>query len=113
MLIGLIVLVGHLVPRRERLVTLEENENGRLAARRRPLAQAAATLTEQERGVLDASSRVRAPRWRSGRLSVLATRAASSSADDVEQRAGSAIAPLAGDFGLRTRVRSKVEARVE
>jgi hypothetical protein len=112
-LIGLVLLIGHLLPQRERLVTLEENPDGRVAARRRPLAQAAASLTEQQRGVLDVTSRVRTHRFRAGRLSVRATRAGSSSATDVEQRAGTAIAPLAGDFCLRTRVSSKIGARVE
>ena len=112
-LIGLLLLVAHLLPRRERLVVLEQSPVGTLAARRRPLAQAAATLTERQRGVLAVKSRVRTRRFGTDRLSVQATRAATSSAADVEQRTGTAIAPMADDFGLRTRVRSKVGAAVE
>lgn len=113
MVIGALLLLAHLLPQRERLVVLEESQDGRIAARRRPLAQAAASLTERQRGVLGVESRVRTRRFGASRLSVSTTRAGSSSAADVEQRAGTAIAPLAGDFGLRTRVRSKVGAAVE
>ena len=62
LLIGLLLLVSYLLPRRERLVILEQSPVGTLAARRRPLAQAAATLTERQRGVLAVKSRVRTRR---------------------------------------------------
>ena len=50
-LVGLVLLAGLLVPRRERLITMPSAVSGDLAARRRPLAQVAQTLAEQARGV--------------------------------------------------------------
>jgi hypothetical protein len=113
LLVGLTLLFTYLFPHRERLVTLAENDAGRLASRRRPLAQAATTLTEQERGILEAKVRVRTRRWGRGSLSVRASRPRSASQADVEARAGQAVGTLAQEFGLRTRVRSRIGARVE
>ena len=112
-LVGLIILIGYLLPIRERLLTLAETENGRLAARRRALAQAARALAERQRGVLRAKTRARTSRWARGSLSVRADRPASAPAEEVEKRVQTAITPLAEAFGLRTRVRSRVGARVE
>ncbi|MBV8710798.1 MAG: hypothetical protein JOY56_03430, partial [Solirubrobacterales bacterium] len=39
--LGLLLIAGVLIPRRERLVQLTQTEHGRVAARRRPLAQMA------------------------------------------------------------------------
>ncbi len=64
--LGLLLIAGVLVPRRERLVELSADEQGRLAARRRPLAQVATALVEQVRGVTearDASPPVQTHRW--------------------------------------------------
>src|SRR5205807_3671923 len=58
-LLGLLLLAGVLVPRRERLVTLSHGDPGTVAARRRPLAHVATTLVERERGVTEARVRVR------------------------------------------------------
>ena len=58
MLLGLLLLAGILVPRRERLVTLASGEHGTIAARRRPLAQAATAL------VAAGAGRHRSPRPR-------------------------------------------------
>jgi hypothetical protein len=74
-LLGLLLLVGVVAPRRERLVTLSRTERGVLAARRHPLAQIATVLVEQARGVAHARVRVRPQRTGGGRLAVRASRA--------------------------------------
>ena len=51
MAVGLVLLIGVLVPRRERLVSLTRTPDGTIAARRRPLGQIAEALVEQGRGV--------------------------------------------------------------
>lgn len=116
-LAGVLLLVGALAPRRERLVVLEEGENGRLAARRRTLSHVAEALAEQARGVTEARARVRPSRWNGGRrLTVQATRPRSSSPQLAEEKAAHELAPLAEEFGLKPRVRSKLgtgKARVE
>jgi hypothetical protein len=115
--LGMLLLVGALVPRRERLVVLEQNDDARLAARRRPLAQIAGALVEQVRGVTDERTRVRPRRvGRGGRLSVSAYHSRAFSAPDIEQRASAAVTPLADAFSLRLRVRARRgegKARVE
>ncbi len=109
LLAGVLLLAGALAPRRERLVLLEQSENGRLTARRRTLSQVAEALAEQARGVTEAKARVRTSRWNGGgRVTVLATRPRSSSAETTEEKAARNLAPLAQDFGLKPRVRSKL-----
>ncbi|MCA1700476.1 MAG: hypothetical protein LC790_16885 [Actinobacteria bacterium] len=115
--LGMLLLVGALAPRRERLVVLEQNGDARLAARPRPLAQIAGALVEQVRGVTDERTRVRPQRvGRSGRLSVSAYHSHAFSAPDIEQRASAAVTTLADAFSLRLRVRARRgagKARVE
>ncbi len=106
--LGMLLLVGALAPRRERLVVLEQNGEARLAARRRPLAQIAGALVEQVRGVTDERIRVRARRGgRGGRLTVAAYHSRSFSSAEIEQRASAAVAPLADAFSLKLRVRAR------
>ena len=113
---GILLLVGVLMPRRERVVVLEDDESGRLAARRRPLSRAAEALAEQQRGVTEARARVRPRRrGRGGRLRVAASRTRVADAEAVNQAMAEALAPLA-EAGLQTRVRSKLgrgQARVQ
>lgn len=115
--VGVLLLVGALAPRRERLVILEESEGGRLAAQRRTLSKLAEALVEQARGVTEAKARLRTSRWNgSGRLTVLAMRPRSASAQATEEKATQALAPLAEEFGLKPRVRSRLgtgKARVQ
>lgn len=115
--LGMLLLVGALAPRRERLVVLDENGETRLAARRRPLAQIAGALVEQARGVTDERIRVRPRRGgRGGRLTVAAYHSRSFSSPEIEQRASAAVAPLADAFSLKLRVRARQgegKARVE
>lgn len=106
--LGVLLLVGALAPRRERLVVLEENGGARLAARRRPLAQIAANLVEQVRGVTDERTRVRPRRvGHGGRLKISVRHGRTVASPEIEQRASAAVAPLADDFSLRLRLRAR------
>jgi hypothetical protein len=105
MLLGLLLLVAALVPRRERLVELERGDDGTLNARRRPLAQAARALVEPARGVTEAKVRARARRRGGGTLRVRALR--TRPAQDAAIRASIAerLQPLTQPFKLKTTVR--------
>jgi hypothetical protein len=106
-LVGLALLGGLLLRRRERLLVLEQSARGRLAARRKPLAQVAASLAGTARGVTHAKVQLRPGRsGHGGRLTMSASRSMAASDAEVVERASAAIAPLAGPFALRTRVRA-------
>src|SRR6476469_8700488 len=102
--LGLLLIAGVLVPRRERLVQLAEDERGKLAARRRPLAQIATSLVEPVRGVSVARVRVRPFRRVGGRLSVRASRTARADADEVRRAVAEQLESLTGPFKLKARV---------
>jgi uncharacterized protein DUF6286 len=104
-LLGLLLLIAALVPRRERLVELERGDDGTLNARRRPLAQAARALVEPARGVTEAKVRARARRRGGGTLRVRALR--TRPAQDAAIRASIAerLQPLTQPFKLKTTVR--------
>ena len=113
-LLGLLLLAGILVPRRERLVTLSRGEPGTVAARRRPLAQLATTLVERERGVTEARVRVRPMRRTGGRLSVRASRVRRADPAQVQAAVREALAGLTEPFKLKARVDVRRQgARVE
>jgi hypothetical protein len=103
-LLGLLLLVGLLVPRRERLVTLAQDESGTVAARRRPLAQIATALVEQVRGVTEARVRVRPRRRGGGRLAVRASRTRPAEPSEVKRSVQEQLAGLTQPFALTTRV---------
>jgi len=114
MLLGLLLLVGLLVPRRERLVTLAHDETGTLAARRRPLAQIVTALVEQVRGVTEARVRVRSRRRGGGRLAVRASRTRPSEPSEVRRTVQEQLAGLTQPFALTTRIEvPRRGARVE
>jgi len=106
--LGTLLLIGALTPRRERLAVLEQSGRARLAARRRPLAQIAGALVEQVRGVTDERTRVRPRRaGRGGRLKVSAYHSRTFPSAEIEQRASAAVRPLADAFSLELRVRAR------
>ncbi|MGA2930333.1 MAG: hypothetical protein ABSG43_30965 [Solirubrobacteraceae bacterium] len=109
--VGLVLLVGVLWPRRERLVVLEASEQGTLAVRRRVLGRVAGTLAEEVRGVTATKVKVSLGRWRAGRLRVRASHSRAQEAADVRQRTLLALAALTEAFGLRTRVRFRLARR--
>jgi hypothetical protein len=104
MLLGLLLLAGILVPRRERLVTLASGEHGTIAARRRPLAQAATALVEQVRGVTEARVRVRSRRRSGGRLAVRASRIRRVDPGEVQGAVREQLRGLTDPFKLKARV---------
>jgi len=110
-LLGLLLLVGALVPRRERLVTLSSNRHGSIAARRRAVAAVAQTLAEQVGGVTEAKVKVRPRRRGGGKLRVRAARPRPASAREVERGVKSQLEPLTGPFRLRASIQSRVGGR--
>lgn len=106
--VGLLLLVGALWPRRERLVILDRSAEGTLAARRRVLARVASALAEQTHGVTATRVRVSPGRRRGGRLAVRADHSRTQKPRDVRQRTQLALAPLTDAFGLRARVQPRL-----
>jgi Family of unknown function (DUF6286) len=104
MLLGLILLLGVLVPRRERLVTLWISDRGVLAARRRPLSRAATALVEQVRGVTEARVRVRPRRRAGGRLIVRASRTRAADPGELERAVHEQLRALTDSFALEPRI---------
>jgi hypothetical protein len=110
-LLGLLLLLGVLVPRRERLVLLEQREAGALHTRRRPLAGAARALAEQARGVTEAKVRARPRRRSGGTLRIRADRTRQTDAAQARRAVEEQLKPLTEPFGLRARVVSRVGGR--
>ena len=111
-LAGLLLLLGVLVPRRERLVTFDGGDAGRIGARRRPLAALAEALAEQTRGVTEAKARVRPRgRLRSGRLHVTASHPRDYQDREIEERVLSAVSPLLEASALKPRVAARMGKR--
>ncbi|MBV9535834.1 MAG: hypothetical protein JO321_10535 [Solirubrobacterales bacterium] len=102
--LGLVLLAGLLVPRRERLITLERREGGTIAARRRALAQVATALVDQLSGVASARVRIRPRRTSGARLAVRATRTRRSDAAQVKASVRERLANLTEPFKLTARV---------
>jgi hypothetical protein len=111
-LLGLLLLIGALAPRRERRAVLEQGENGTLDARRRPLAQMFTALAERTRGVTQAKAKLRlGRRVHHGRLVVRAERPGSTESGAVREAVQSNVGELAAAFGLKTRVQAPVGRR--
>lgn len=115
--LGLLLVLGVLVPRRERLLLVLDDSAGRIAARRRPLGQLMAAAGERASGITAARARVKPRRRRpGGRLTLDATHPTSTSASQARDSARQAVGPLAEDLGLRVRVRPRIghgEERVQ
>lgn len=108
MTLGLLLLAGLVIPRRERLVTLSRGRHGRLLARRRPLGQISSALVEQVRGVTQTKARVRPRRRGGGTVKVRAERSPSADERDVRGRAKDALDELTSGFRLRAKVRTRL-----
>jgi hypothetical protein len=111
MLLGLLLLLGLLAPRRERLVQLEQRGEGALVARRRPLAGAARALAEQARGVTGAKVSARPRRGGGGSLLVRAERTRGTDASSARTAIEQQLEPLTEPFRLRARVLTRVGGR--
>jgi len=112
LLVGFAVLAGALVGRRERLLTIDDHQQGRLAARRRALAQMAVAQVEQSRGALRAKASIR-PRRRGkgGRLRVTTFRPETISDEAAIQSAQKQLASFAEALSLRVRARAREPRR--
>ena len=107
-IVGLLLLAGVFVPRRERLIALGETERGPMFARRRALARVAAALAEQPRGVSQARARARPRRGgRGGTVRVRATREAPRERRQTEREIGERLTPLSEPFELAARVNAR------
>jgi len=111
MLLGLVLLAGLLIPRRERLVRLDTTSHGTLSARRRPLAQVATHLVEQTRGVAQARVKVKPRRRSGGRLRVRAERPRPAPASETKAAITSQLEDLTGPFKLKASVQTRVGDR--
>lgn len=105
--LGILLLAGLLVPRRERLVELETSAEGSILARRRPLAQVAGALTEQVRGVSGVRSKVKVPRRGGGRLQVRADRPRTAEAGPTREAVTAKLDELTDPFKLKARVQTR------
>jgi len=106
MLLGLALLAGLLIPRRERLVVLRSGSTGTVAARRRALAQVAGVLAEQARGVTDAKVKAKPRRRGGGRLRVNAARPKPAQAKEIERAITAQLEGLTGPFKLKAAVKT-------
>ncbi len=111
-LLGLLLLAGLFLPRRERLVTLEHGERGTLAARRRALAQVATALVHQLSAIASARVRVRSRRTAGARIAVRASRTQRSNAQQVQASVRSQLENLTEPFDLRARIDVRRTSRV-
>lgn len=111
-LLGAVMLIGALMPGRERLVTLSDGDDGVIAARRRALGQAVTALAEQPRVVLGARARVRPSRRDAGgRLRVRADRDPETADREAVDAVAAALQPLTGALSLHPRVRTRARRR--
>lgn len=111
-LLGVALLAGALVPRRERLLTIDDGDEGRLSARRRPLAQVAAALVEQSRESHAAKAKLRpARRGVGGRLRVTSYHPNSVTDDQAAAAAECQLTSLAQALSLRVRARGRSPRR--
>jgi len=110
--LGLLLLVGVLARKRERLVVMRSTADGTIAARPRALGQVAEALGEQSRDVLRATARTKARRRGTGgrlRLTVFHAQSADGTAATTAGR--DRVRALAESFALRVRVRDRVPRR--
>jgi hypothetical protein len=111
MLIGVVLLIGLLRRSKQRLALLaRDSETGVLAARPKTLRDMARTLAEQARGATGVK-RPKVSLSRSGtrgRLTVNATRAATSDASEVQRAVQGAVEPISQPFKLKPRIRVRL-----
>lgn len=104
MLLGLGVLLGRIIPARERLVSLRKGKEGTIAARRRALGQVGTALVEGTRGVTAARVKVRPNRRTGGRMTVRADKPRPAVEKEVAGAINDRLAPLTSPFKLKLRV---------
>ncbi len=111
-LLGLVAVVGSVVPRRERLIVLRDGPEGVIAARRRALGQAATVLAQEPAPVLRANARARPRRGKQGgRLRVRVLSVKESGNGELAGSVTAALAPLTEPLALSARVQAKTPRR--
>lgn len=110
-LLGLVLLAGLLIPRRERLVRLASSSTGTLSARRGTLAQIAGHLAEQVRGVTSARTKVKSRRRGGGRLNVRVDRPRSAPPAATKQAVVEQLESLTEPFKLKASVQTRLGER--
>ncbi len=109
--LGALLILGALTPGRGRTFALDDNEQGALAARRRPLARMATALAVRAGGVTRAKVRARPGRRRPGVLRIRAELTRRSSQAEARTALEQAVAPLAEPLGIKTNVKTSVAER--
>ena len=111
MLLGVLLLIGVLGRRKQRLVILEQDgQTGAIAARRRPLGDMARALAEPAHG----ATSVKRPklalsrRGTRGTLKVNATRTRTTDPRELQTAVEKAVEPITEPFGLKPRVRVRL-----
>jgi hypothetical protein len=110
MLIGVLLLIGVIGRRKQRLVILEQDRTGAIAARRRPLGDMARALAEPVRG----ATSIKRPklalsrRGTRGKLKINATRTRTTDPRELQAAVEKAIEPVSEPFGLTPRVRVRL-----
>jgi hypothetical protein len=114
-LIGLALLLGTLRSRKARLVVLERDASGTLAAKPRTLGAMARALAEQAPGATGISRpRLRlSRRGNRGRLTITASRARTSDPREVQGAITTRLEPISEPFALKPRVRVRLGERGE
>jgi hypothetical protein len=114
MLLGLVLLLGTVGSRKQRLVVLEQDsETGALTVRPRTLREMALVLAEGTRGATSVKrpKLSRSRRGTRGRLTVNVSRARTSDAREVQRAVQEAVAPISEPFRLKPRVRVRLGER--
>ncbi|MDQ2894408.1 MAG: hypothetical protein M3Y09_01975 [Actinomycetota bacterium] len=114
-LIGLLLLLGTLRSRKERLVVFERDVSGTLAAKPRTLRAMARALAEQAPGATSIT-RPRltlSRRGNRGRLKVTASRARTSDPQAVQDAINARLEPISDPFALKLRIRVRLGERVQ
>ena len=108
MLLGVGLIVGALVPGRERLLIIDSSDRGRIAARRRAAASALAALAERPRETVSARGRVRPNRRRKGgRATLRLTQSAGLDERPVAVQSRADLERLGEAMSLRLRARTR------
>lgn len=114
LILGVLLLIGVLAPRRQRLVFLERDAGeGALAARPAPLRDMAGALAASAPGTTEVKRpRLRRGGWlRRAHLTVAASRSRKHKSAEVAHGIDERLQPLTGAFGVQSRVRVRAAER--
>jgi hypothetical protein len=108
-LVGLLLLLGAVTPRRGRNAVLAHDGEGWLSAKPGTLEEIASTLSRRVRGATDARADLRLRRGnRRGRMRVRISHPRGEHASDLERRTAEALAPLVDPFSIESHVTARV-----